>query len=229
MKPFSQKTIYFFLSITTCIIFRCITIFLCITTLRILIHFVCGNTIFVLPFFLTFRLPFFLLFSYFFLTFFFTFFFLQNNIQRKATIEKRQRNQDFLKSVKILSSLNNYERGRLSDALSEKVVKAGEIVVNEGDDGDDFYLIQAGEFAVTKKGVEGEVSIRLTKGMYFGEVALLTQKPRTATVKSVTDGVLLEVHRDAFAKLLGPLNDILERNMEHYQEYKHHQEGSTKK
>ena len=213
---------------------------MCITTLRILIHFVCGNTIFVLPFFLTFRLPFFLLFSYFFLTFFllfsllfffffFFFFFLQNNIQRKATIEKRQRNQDFLKSVKILSSLNNYERGRLSDALSEKVVKAGEIVVNEGDDGDDFYLIQAGEFAVTKKGVEGEVSIRLTKGMYFGEVALLTQKPRTATVKSVTDGVLLEVHRDAFAKLLGPLNDILERNMEHYQEYKHHQEGSTKK
>ena len=147
----------------------------------------------------------------------------------RSTIEKRQRNQDFLKSVKILSSLNNYERGRLSDALSEKVVKAGEIVVNEGDDGDDFYLIQAGEFAVTKKGVEGEVSIRLTKGMYFGEVALLTQKPRTATVKSVTDGVLLEVHRDAFAKLLGPLNDILERNMEHYQEYKHHQEGSTKK
>ena len=70
-----------------------------------------------------------------------------------------------------MSSLNNYERGRLSDALSEKVVKAGEIVVNEGDDGDDFYLIQAGEFAVTKKGVEGEVSIRLTKGMYFGEVA----------------------------------------------------------
>ena len=223
MKPFSQRTIYYFLSITTCIIFRCITIFLCITTLRILIYF---RFAFFSNFSFAFFLTFFLLFSYFFLYFFF---FLQNNIQRKATIEKRQRNQDFLKSVKILSSLNNYERGRLSDALSEKVVKAGEIVVNEGDDGDDFYLIQAGEFAVTKKGVEGEVSIRLTKGMYFGEVALLTQKPRTATVKSVTDGVLLEVHRDAFAKLLGPLNDILERNMEHYQEYKHHQEGSTKK
>ena len=141
------------------------------------------------------------------------------HMMRKATIEKRQRNQAFLKSVKILTSLNDYERGRLADALSEKIVKANEIIVREGDDGDDFYLIQDGEFAVTKQGIDGEVSIRLTQGMYFGEVALLTSKPRSATVTAVNDGILLEVHRDAFSKLLGSLNDILERNMAVYHEY----------
>lgn len=141
------------------------------------------------------------------------------NMMAKATIQKRQRNQEFLESVKILSSLNNYERGRLADALSEQIAKAGEVIVKEGDAGDDFYLIQSGEFKVTKSGFDKEVCDRLSTGKYFGEIALLTSKPRSATVTCVEDGILLQVHRDAFSKLLGSLNEILERNMELYSKY----------
>ena len=141
------------------------------------------------------------------------------HLMRKATIEKRQRNQDFLKSVKILASLTDFERGRLADALSETIAKAGENIVTEGEEGDNFYLIHEGEFKATKQGVEGEVCARLTSGMYFGEIALLTSKPRTATVTCVNDGILLQVNRDAFSKLLGSLNDILGRNMALYEQY----------
>ena len=147
----------------------------------------------------------------------------------KATVEKREQNHDFLKSVKILSSLNDYERGRLSDALNEQVVKAGEVVVQEGDAGDDFYIIQSGEFKVNIDGVEKEVSKRLTKGSYFGEVALLLSQPRSATVTAVTDGTLLSVHRDSFSKLLGNLKDILGRNMELYNEFTSKASSSKKK
>ena len=141
------------------------------------------------------------------------------HMMRKATIDKRKRNQDFLKSVEILSSLTDYEYGRLSDALTETVRKQGEIIVTEGEDGDDFYLIQKGVFKVTKQGIDEEICERLTSGKYFGEIALLQSKPRSATVTCVEDGILLHVDRNAFSKLLGSLSDILERNMDLYNKY----------
>lgn len=138
---------------------------------------------------------------------------------RKATLEKRQRHERFLKDVKILQTLSDYERGRLCDALTVEEVEAGKVIVKEGDTGDNFYLIESGEFKVTKHSIPGEVCDRLTRGSYFGEVALLTSKPRSATVTAVNGGTLLSVHRDAFTKLLGSLNEILGRSMELYRHF----------
>lgn len=138
---------------------------------------------------------------------------------RKTTLEKRQRHEAFLKGVKILSSLSDYERGRLCDALIVQEVEADDVIVCEGEDGDHFYLVESGEFKVTIKGRPGEVCDRLTHGAYFGEIALLTSKPRSATVIACQGGTLLSVHRDAFTKLLGSLNEILSRNMENYKLY----------
>lgn len=138
---------------------------------------------------------------------------------RKATLEKRQRHEAFLKDVEILKPLSDYERGRLCDALKVKEVQAEEIIVTQGDQGDHFYLIESGEFKVTVNGISEEVCDRLSRGAYFGEIALLTSKPRAATVTACQPGTLLSVHRDAFSKLLGSLNEILGRNMELYRMY----------
>ena len=88
--------------------------------------------------------------------------------------------------------------------------------MTQGEEGDHFYLIESGEFKVTVNGIPEEVCDRLTRGAYFGEIALLTSKPRAATVTACQPGTLLSVHRDAFSKLLGSLSEILSRNMELY-------------
>jgi CRP-like cAMP-binding protein len=56
-------------------------------------------------------------------------------------------------------------------------------------------------------------------GSYFGERALITDEPRAATVTAVADSKLLAMDRAAFLRLLGPITDLLARNMEIYAKY----------
>lgn len=137
-----------------------------------------------------------------------------------ATMKKRQRHENFIKSVPILSTLNQYERLTIADALSSESFKENEVVINEGDEGDKFYIVESGEFKVTKEGVDGEVHDRLTSGDYFGERALLTNEARAATITAVSAGICQVLDRATFKRLLGPLGDIMRKNMEVYNKYK---------
>lgn len=60
---------------------------------------------------------------------------------------------------------------------------------------------------------------RLKRGSYFGERALLTEAPRAATVTAVVDSSLLAMDRASFIRLMGPLNELLQRNFEVYEKY----------
>lgn len=57
------------------------------------------------------------------------------------------------------------------------------------------------------------------KGMYFGERALLQNDSRAANVIATSNVVCLSLDRDTFKRLLGPLDEILRRNMEVYKNY----------
>lgn len=73
--------------------------------------------------------------------------------------------ESFLASVPILASLQGHERAKIADALESKTYAPGEVVVSEGEQGDEFYLIENGVATVEKGGVAvGELS----KGDYFG-------------------------------------------------------------
>ena len=62
--------------------------------------------------------------------------------------------------------------------------------------------------------------MKYKKGDYFGELALLDKKSlRKATIVAVSDLVLMSVDRDAFNRLLGPLEGILKRNMKKYEKF----------
>ena len=83
-------------------------------------------------------------------------------------------------------------------------VGAGEVVVRQGDVADRFYVIDAGTMRVTqaRDGVEAELRT-LGPGALFGEIGLLREVPRTATVTATTPGVLYALDADAFGELVG--------------------------
>jgi cAMP-dependent protein kinase regulator len=142
-----------------------------------------------------------------------------NHIVKDSAIKRRERYEEILKQVKVLDSLDNFERGKLIDAISEMKFKAGDEIIKQGEPGNKFYFIMEGK-AVAKKalnpGDQPETVMNYKEGDYFGEVALLKDQPRAASVIAETDLVTLYLDRQMFNRLLGPLKDILKRNMELY-------------
>lgn len=125
----------------------------------------------------------------------------------EGTFNRRLMYEDFLKDVKVLSSLSNQERLKLADALSTEIYHKGDNIVTQGDVGENFYFIERGECNVIKEG-EGVVS-KLGKGDYFGEVALLKDMPRQATVQAVDTVVVATLGKLGFTRLLGPAVQVL--------------------
>ena len=87
----------------------------------------------------------------------------------------------------------------LARGLRERIVPAGAAVITEGEAGDAFYLIESGSVTVTQ---EGRHLRDEGPGEYFGEIALLHDIPRTATVTATTDVVLRVLDREVFLRAL---------------------------
>ncbi|RUO96769.1 cyclic nucleotide-binding-like protein [Jimgerdemannia flammicorona] len=139
-------------------------------------------------------------------------------ILMENTSRKRRMYETFLEEVQLLVSLEPYERHKIADALESVYFDDGEVVVKQGDVGNSFFLIESGEAIVTKtdeNGIEQEVNF-LTKGAYFGELALLNDSPRAATVKAKGRLKCATLGKKAFTRLLGPVMEILNRNTENY-------------
>jgi CRP-like cAMP-binding protein len=92
---------------------------------------------------------------------------------------------DLLASVPLLSGLDKKQLERLARDFSERSYAAGDVIVREGDDhGVGFFVVADGEAAVTI----GDKQVgTLAKGAHFGEVALISDRIRTATVTATTD------------------------------------------
>ncbi len=107
-----------------------------------------------------------------------------NHIVKESASKRREKYEEFLKSVKILSSMDMYERSKLPDALKTFEYKQGDYIINQGEDGDIFYLPIDGE-AVATKSIDGQPPkevMQYKEGDYFGELALLKNEPRAANV-----------------------------------------------
>ena len=117
----------------------------------------------------------------------------------------------FLASVPVLSPLLSSERSQIAEALEEIAFKDQEVIMKQGDVGQDFWIVKKGEVIVLKN--DEEVA-RLKKGDYFGERALLTQERRIATVIANGDVHCLTLNLTDFNALLGPLQSLLARDYE---------------
>jgi predicted MFS family arabinose efflux permease len=102
---------------------------------------------------------------------------------------------ELMRGVPFLAPLDEPVLERIATLLEPVAAAAGTAVFTQGDAGDRFYLIEQGEVAVERDG--GELA-RLGPGGYFGEIALVQDVPRTATVRPLTECSLLALDRDEF-------------------------------
>lgn len=91
---------------------------------------------------------------------------------------------DLLKQVPIFHGLDKRELERIAASMKQRTFNAGNTITTEGQSGVGFFVIESGEAKVT---IGGEERRRLGPGDYFGEVALLTDSPRSATITAESE------------------------------------------
>jgi CRP-like cAMP-binding protein len=109
-----------------------------------------------------------------------------------------------LKRVDFFYSLNFAQLDELINALKRTTAKKGQELIKQGDVGDKFFIIAAGEVSVhVKKGFGGAKKVAvLGDGDFFGEMALITDLPRTATVIAEEKSELFVMYKRDFRKIL---------------------------
>ena len=95
----------------------------------------------------------------------------------------------------LFAPLDPSIREAIAHALIPVSVPAGQVIIREGDVSDTFYVIERGVVVVTADGRELR---REEDGEFFGEIGLLLDVPRTATVAAVTEVELLTLSREEF-------------------------------
>ena len=109
-----------------------------------------------------------------------------------------------LRAMPLFQALSSELRGILSNQLVSETHAAGETIVQQGETGDKFYIIARGRVEVTTAGYYGQrvyVATR-SEGDYFGEMALLSDLPRAATVRAKSPCLLLSLSRGQFNELV---------------------------
>ena len=104
-----------------------------------------------------------------------------------------------LSAVPLFDGLPSRHLKKMRDICVVVDYMPGHSVVREGDEGDSFFVVLAGQAKVSAK---GRSIRRLLPGDHFGEIALLDGGKRTATVVTETPMTLLEIKRSAFTKLV---------------------------
>ena len=134
-------------------------------------------------------------------------------IMSDTNSKKRKLHEQFLKNVPLLGGLDKAERAKIADVLEVTNFSDGEKIITQGEPGDKFFILEDGT-AIAEMDVDGKVEhLRdYRSGDYFGELALLADKPRAATVKATSNCVCLSMSRVCFKRLLGSLEDTIRHN-----------------
>lgn len=126
----------------------------------------------------------------------------------------------FLKRVAILDNLTETERDIVANALEPVTFKKGDIIMEQGDPGKDFYIIVEGNVVCTQYARKGETAQEvghLGPSDYFGEIALLLNQPRRATVTvSSNELKCVRLDKKGFETVMGPCSNILRRHIQNY-------------
>uniref|UniRef100_A0A8C2Q967 cAMP-dependent protein kinase type II regulatory subunit n=2 Tax=Cyprinus carpio TaxID=7962 RepID=A0A8C2Q967_CYPCA len=133
----------------------------------------------------------------------------------KNNAKKRRMYEIFIESVPLLKSLEISERMKIVDVLGVKLFQDGERIIMQVN----FTVALKSSSLKSDRQDNAEVEIaRCSRGQYFGELALVTNKPRAASAYAIGDIKCLVIDVQAFERLLGPCKEIMKRNIAHYEE-----------
>jgi len=113
-----------------------------------------------------------------------------------------ERQLSLLARIPMFAPLARVDLERLARQLDRIETPVGTEVIRQGDIGDRFYVVDAGEFEIV---IDGERIRTQGEGDFFGEIALLQDMPRTATVRALTDGAVWALDQEEF---LATLTDL---------------------
>ncbi|PYV12644.1 MAG: hypothetical protein DMG07_16750 [Acidobacteria bacterium] len=103
----------------------------------------------------------------------------------------------------VFRDLPQQQADALAATLGHVQAAAGEVIVRQGAPGDKFFIIVDGEVEVVREDPQGARRIAtLKRGQFFGEIALLLDRPRTASVRALQPTTLLTMERKAFRDLV---------------------------
>ena len=125
---------------------------------------------------------------------------------------KRRMMDTILRKSPVFRALNDTEREQLGKSVKLKKFAMGDVITEEGTPGAEMYFVKSGSLTVmVQKGQDRVVVGELHPGEYFGEVAMLSGRNRTASVHAKTECELFELTRSDAAKVLRENKEILTR------------------
>jgi len=121
----------------------------------------------------------------------------------KLPLEELQRVHQMLNTIPFLKSLGQEEIKEMAWALARRYFAKGETIIKQGEPGSLFYLIYKGKVNVYKEKLFGKTHLAtLGPGEFFGEMALIDDFPRTATVVGDEPGEMYTLAHDPFQSVL---------------------------
>jgi len=119
--------------------------------------------------------------------------------------EQRARLSDAVQGILLFRALDPHQMQEVIDAMFDRKVTAGENVIQQGDDGDNFYVVESGQYSIYVKMDDSaepkKVGSYDNKGS-FGELALMYNMPRAATITADVEGSLWAMDRQTFRRIV---------------------------
>ena len=111
---------------------------------------------------------------------------------------------DLIRSIPIFSALSREDIAKVLGKMEEISLSVGATIFSQGDQGDAFYLIQSGAVQVVVDSGAGNAEVVAILGAkdWFGEMALLSGEPRSATINTVKETTLWRLSREAWDELI---------------------------
>lgn len=116
----------------------------------------------------------------------------------------------FLRQVALFRSLSDKALLDLSAITIEQTIPAKTLVFKEGDKGDALYIVKSGKVNVLKRNSAGidSVLVALGKGAVIGDMAIIDEQPRSASIATIQESTFLIITKDDFRTLLGEVPEI---------------------